>query len=374
MNILDRINGNPYRVLGVYAGSPASEELRHKNRIAAFLRVGRPVSFSFPIEDRLRSLERTESSAEEAIHTLALPKDRLENALFWIGDGKEGWSRELNQAIDALLSGKVLKAIHHYGNIFYDDGMRTDFQEAVTHGLLSLSAEELAGMLCRILAGEEQVLLDAFVNAGPEIIPSLMIRQLCKLIVFRRIESLISFNDTIIYTFESGLKINFYSSYHALLKRIGILLPLLNTVGRCYGTESAFYAEFSEEMVREIYNKASEIIQAIGQWVWTENRRSGINGECTKLISSRQRQCVESCMDLISRINDTVEYATDRLHLSARSLIILRPAKENYDNVRNKEFIPDKHLISKSIKKTRIMRSVCDIIWLSILGLIFFSM
>lgn len=372
MNILDRINGNPYRVLGVYAGSTASEELRHKNRITAFLRVGQPITFSFPIEDRLSSLERTESSAEEAIRTLALPKDRLENALFWIGDGKEGWSRELNRAIDALLSGKVLKAIHHYGNIFYDDGMRTDFQEAVTHGLLSLSAEELAGMLCPILAGEEHDLLEAFVNAGPEIIPNPMIRQLCRLIVFRRIESLISFNDTIIYSFGNGKNLNFYSSYNALMKRIGTLLPLLNTVERCYGAESVFYAEFSEEMTREIYNKASEIIQAIGQWVWTGNRRTGINGECTKLVSSRQRQCVESCMDLISRINDTVYDATDRLHLSARSIIMLKSAKDNYENVRNKEFIHDKHLISKSVRQSRIARTVLEIIWLSILGLLFF--
>ena len=40
-----RIENNPYRVLGVYAGGPIAVEVKHLNQIRAFSKVGQPASF-----------------------------------------------------------------------------------------------------------------------------------------------------------------------------------------------------------------------------------------------------------------------------------------------------------------------------------------
>ena len=124
MNCRDRIQNNPYRALGVHVGAPASLELRNKNRIAAYSKVGLQTTFYFPIEEKLTPLERTETAAEEALRTLALPKDRIVNAFFWVGNGDSVWSRELTEAVNSLLDGKQLEACWHYGNLIYNQDLR----------------------------------------------------------------------------------------------------------------------------------------------------------------------------------------------------------------------------------------------------------
>lgn len=80
MNILQN---NPYRLLGVYSNSPTKERLANHNRMKAFLKVGKPVSFPLDLTQYLGSIERTETSVADAEAALTLPKDQMQYAQFW---------------------------------------------------------------------------------------------------------------------------------------------------------------------------------------------------------------------------------------------------------------------------------------------------
>ena len=80
MNILQN---NPYRLLGVYSNSPTKERLANHNRMKAFLKVGKSVSFPLDVPQYLSSINRTEVSAADAEAKLTLPKDQILHAQFW---------------------------------------------------------------------------------------------------------------------------------------------------------------------------------------------------------------------------------------------------------------------------------------------------
>ena len=80
MNIL---RNNPYRLLGVYSNAPTKERLANHNRMKAFLKVGKPVSFPLDLPQYLSAIERTEASVMDAEAKLTLPKDQLLYAQFW---------------------------------------------------------------------------------------------------------------------------------------------------------------------------------------------------------------------------------------------------------------------------------------------------
>lgn len=80
MNIL---RNNPYRLLGVYSNSPTKERLANHNRMKAFLKVGKPVSFPLDLPQHLSAIQRTEASVMDAEARLTLPKDQLLYAQFW---------------------------------------------------------------------------------------------------------------------------------------------------------------------------------------------------------------------------------------------------------------------------------------------------
>ena len=80
MNIL---RNNPYRLLGVYSNSPTKERLANHNRMKAFLKVGKTVSFPLNLPQYLSAIQRTEASVMDAEAQLTLPKDQLLYAQFW---------------------------------------------------------------------------------------------------------------------------------------------------------------------------------------------------------------------------------------------------------------------------------------------------
>lgn len=103
MNILQN---NPYRLLGVYSNSPTKERLANHNRMKAFLKVGKPVSFPLDLPLYLTSINRTETSVVEAEAKLTLPKDQILYAQFWFVK-----ATPLDEvAFKHLLSGEIDKA------------------------------------------------------------------------------------------------------------------------------------------------------------------------------------------------------------------------------------------------------------------------
>lgn len=77
------LQNNPYRLLGVYANSPTKERLANHNRMKAFLKVGKPVSFPLDLSQYLSSINRSEASVADAEAKLTLPKDQILYAQFW---------------------------------------------------------------------------------------------------------------------------------------------------------------------------------------------------------------------------------------------------------------------------------------------------
>ena len=103
MNLLQH---NPYRLLGVYSNSPTKERLANHNRMKAFLKVGKPVSFPLDLAQYLGPIDRTEASAAEAEAALTLPKDQIQYAQFWFAK-----VTPLDDvAFNNLISGEISKA------------------------------------------------------------------------------------------------------------------------------------------------------------------------------------------------------------------------------------------------------------------------
>lgn len=81
--MLDIIQNNPYRVLGLYANSPTKERVANFNRLKAFVSVGKSMTFPLDLPSLLPSLDRTTETLTEADARLALPREQLHYAQFW---------------------------------------------------------------------------------------------------------------------------------------------------------------------------------------------------------------------------------------------------------------------------------------------------
>lgn len=81
--MIQELQYNPYRFLGVYANSPAKERLANLNRMKAFLKVGQSVSFPLDLPQYLCPITRSDSTISDANATLTLPKDQILYAQFW---------------------------------------------------------------------------------------------------------------------------------------------------------------------------------------------------------------------------------------------------------------------------------------------------
>lgn len=135
MNILQN---NPYRLLGVYSNSPTKERLANHNRMKAFLKVGKPVSFPLDLPQYLSSINRTETSVVEAEAKLTLPKDQILYSLFWFVK-----VTPLDEvAFKHLLSGEIDKAVEIWQkkecasslqNLIVCSLMRNDFAHTLSY-------------------------------------------------------------------------------------------------------------------------------------------------------------------------------------------------------------------------------------------------
>ena len=80
---MEIVNNNPYRLLGVYSTSSQKEVVANQGRMKAFLKVGKPVSFSLDLNGVLPDVLRSEDSVADAISKLSLPTEQLKYAQFW---------------------------------------------------------------------------------------------------------------------------------------------------------------------------------------------------------------------------------------------------------------------------------------------------
>lgn len=81
--ISNLLSHNPYRILGVYSNSPKKDVLSNINKMKAFLKVGKTVSFPLDLPQFLPSIDRDEAIVSCAQTSIELPMDQIKNTLFW---------------------------------------------------------------------------------------------------------------------------------------------------------------------------------------------------------------------------------------------------------------------------------------------------
>lgn len=170
--MLKAITNNPYRVLGVLSNSPLKDRVGNQNRLAAFAKVGKEVSF--PNDFASVITEKPQRSAENisaANTALNLDKDQLKNALFWFIIGspideiaikhlqsgnkdkarelfekKETFSSLLNTGVIQLIEGNYTSGFSNISTLIHNANYRSEMLNALGLSKLTMTEDEIASM------------------------------------------------------------------------------------------------------------------------------------------------------------------------------------------------------------------------------------
>ena len=83
MKIIDRITGNPFRMLGGCSNSGARELSSNAGKFKAFSSVKKTVSFPADFERLLGPVSRTVQEMEKASLSISTPEKKLAAGMFW---------------------------------------------------------------------------------------------------------------------------------------------------------------------------------------------------------------------------------------------------------------------------------------------------
>ncbi|MCM1110941.1 MAG: hypothetical protein NC336_07035 [Clostridium sp.] len=347
----ERIENNPYRVLGVYAGGPVAVEVSHLGRIRAFSKVGQTASFRLRGDDLLQPVIRTEKAASDAARTLSLARDRAVNALLWFGDGETQWSRVLNDAVEGLLEGDYTRSVNSYETLISDASLRYDFLEAVTHGLLTLSKEELARQISDLLLSCEDDFEAFWLSPGRKPsgrIASILFEKVIPPKIGELIRSIEFYNGIeveINKLTDSQTKIHcsdFYQSIDRFENTLAEIRPMLENAAAFYGTGSYRYKEIAEALCRKIYSRGTYLTTEIGEFVWDQKYKIESGGqEYSKYCSVLSAISVRACLALMDRVDSIVKDSVGWTRIDNQSAKILYSETDAYETARQIEYSED---------------------------------
>lgn len=190
MNI---ISSNPYRLLGIYSNSPAKDRIANANKLKAYLKVGKSVSFPLDLLNFVSTPFRTVESIEHAQGSINLFHSQLKYALFWFikvspideialgylqnGDTdkakdlfnkKETFSSLINLGVLSLIQNDKAVGIQAIAKVIHNEDYRDAFIEAVCDGTYQLSEDELAQLFMEELSAEISIqeLMRLFLENG----------------------------------------------------------------------------------------------------------------------------------------------------------------------------------------------------------------
>lgn len=103
---------NPFRVLGVFSNSPKKDVLSNLNKMRAFIKVGKQVSYPLDLPEILTSIQRDEAVVSAAQKAIELPKDRIKHSLFWFMNA----SPQDEAAFKHLTAGNIAAAKELWGS------------------------------------------------------------------------------------------------------------------------------------------------------------------------------------------------------------------------------------------------------------------
>lgn len=170
--MLKILSQNPYRVLGVLSNSPLKERVGNQNRLAAFAKVGKEVSFPNDFAAIIPEKPiRTPDSISSANVALNLDKDQLKHALVWFINGspiddiaikhiqagnlnkarelfekKETFSSLINVGVLNLISGNYTSGFSNISMVIHNNEHRSALLKALGIENLTMSEDEIAAM------------------------------------------------------------------------------------------------------------------------------------------------------------------------------------------------------------------------------------
>ncbi len=103
MQVPKIIEKNPFRILGVCSNSAKREIIANKNKMLAFVRLNKSVSFPMDMNVFMPAPERSQEDLRKAEADINLPKDKIKFAFFWFINLTESDK----QALDQLSKGFV---------------------------------------------------------------------------------------------------------------------------------------------------------------------------------------------------------------------------------------------------------------------------
>lgn len=174
MQIPRIIEENPFRILGVCSNASKREIIANKNKMLAFARLNKSVSFPMDMNVFMPTPERSQEDLRKAEADINLPKDKIKFALFWFINLTESDK----QALDQLSKGSVGPAeniwrshrgVSAYINLACLSLLQNNVTDFLRFTNLALSKEEECFTLLQAIGcGSEQIeisqLTDAILN------------------------------------------------------------------------------------------------------------------------------------------------------------------------------------------------------------------
>lgn len=186
--MISLLTNNPYRILGVFSNSPKKEVLSNLNKMKAFIKVGKSMTFPLDLPTYLPTIERTEASVSTAQSSIELPIDQIKHTLFWfmkdtqfdeiafnhlfsgnISQAKDIWSKKesvsslLNLMVCSMIEQDIVSLALNADKLFTNHA--TEFCQKVNE-TVKLSSDELTQLFVDLISEDNTFSISALANVG----------------------------------------------------------------------------------------------------------------------------------------------------------------------------------------------------------------
>lgn len=178
--MLEIIQSNPYRVLGVYSNSPKKDVVANKGKITAFLKVGRSVPFTLDLNGILSPINRDANIVAQADAHLTLPEGQIKYGQFWfikvtpiddiafnhllagkMANAMEMWTKKIsmsslqNQLVCHLIQSNYSQAIACAETLYANYAL--ELVTAIAGDTIRMSSSDLVGNFLEVLTSSNQI-------------------------------------------------------------------------------------------------------------------------------------------------------------------------------------------------------------------------
>lgn len=178
--MLEIIQSNPYRVLGVYSNSPKKDVVANKGKMTAFLKVRRPFSFPLDLEGILSPVSRDTDIVAQADANLTLPAEQVKYGQFWfikatpiddiafnhllagnMDNAMEMWGKKVsmpslqNQIVCHLIKGDYAQAIACAETLYANYAL--ELVTAIAGDTIRMSSSDLVGNFLDVLTSSNEI-------------------------------------------------------------------------------------------------------------------------------------------------------------------------------------------------------------------------